>query len=86
MDRFEQKVTRVLKRHFKGAQVQLDVLPEDGRYTGFVIWPGFSRKKDVMARQNSLWKVLDSELTKPERARIITFFATTPAEMAMSYD
>jgi acid stress-induced BolA-like protein IbaG/YrbA len=80
MDKFIRKLTGLLRRKFRDAEIELEVL-DGGRISGFVIWDGFEGKEQIK-RQGVLWRELQASLTSKEVLRIAGIFTLTSLEMA----
>jgi len=80
MEKFIQKLTTLLRRKFKNADIELEVM-DGGRITGFLIWDGF-QGKEQMKRQRVLWRELRASLTSKDVLRIAAIFTFTSDEMA----
>ena len=79
MEKFIQKLTRLLRKHFPGGE--LDWGPRRDRLAGFLIWSGFVGREQI-ERQRAVRKVLMAELTPEEQQRVAAILTLTPDEMA----
>lgn len=75
-----EKLDKVLKERFAGAETELDGADPEEKMSGFLIWPGF-QGEDQIDRQAQVWKTLREILSDVERRRVSVIFTLTPAEL-----
>jgi len=76
----QNKLKRVLKSSFEGAEVTIDILPESDRIGATVVWRGFSGK-DHLRRFQITRKAIEAGLGPQQVNSIGLIIAFTPREM-----
>jgi undecaprenyl pyrophosphate synthase len=79
MEKLIRKLSRLLARRFRGAELEIEQVGED-RVSGFLIWQGFTDLEQI-ERQRVLWRLLRRELTPKQIRSIAAIFTLTPQEM-----
>jgi hypothetical protein len=78
MDKLGKKVKSSLLEFFTENELLFEKNP-DGRVSGFIVSNKFA-DMDELTRQRKIWKLLQKNLTRSERSKIIGFITFTPRE------
>ena len=81
MEEIIDKVEQVLKRAFRGATTELELVRPGGKIGGFLIWSGFEGVEQI-DRQRELARVIHEKLRAEDLSRLTTILTMTPEESA----
>ncbi len=81
MEKLIDRLENVLKRVFRGATTELEVVRPGGKIGGFLIWSGFEGVEQI-DRQRELARVIHEKLRVDDLSRVTTILTMTPEETA----
>jgi len=82
MEEFIRRLTELLSRNFKGAEVALEQAVPLQKVGGVLVWDGF-QDHDQLERQHQMWQVIRDALRPEEQLQITAILTMTPEEMAV---
>ena len=76
----KKKVESLVTANLPGATTAIEVIPQSGKLSGYIVWDGFKGKLQ-RERQRELWQILRRNLNPQEERSLSAILTLTQAEM-----